>query len=61
MGPATFVVMGLVGVLVVIGVLVISSGGRGRPRGKSVCPETGCGRKNDADAEFCARCGVKLR
>lgn len=61
MGPATFVVMGLVGVLVVVGVLVIAAGGRARPRGKSVCPETGCGRKNHPDAEFCARCGVKLR
>ena len=64
-GPATYVVMLLVGLLLVIGVIVLGAGTRRSSRGRrgafvaaSACP--GCGHRNASRASYCARCGNKL-
>ncbi|MCH7873130.1 MAG: hypothetical protein IID33_15650 [Planctomycetes bacterium] len=60
MVTATIVVMGVVGLLVGLGVFVLAAPGRRKSGGAKKCGVSGCGGKNRADAEFCARCGAKL-
>ncbi len=60
-GPATFVVMLAVGVLLVLGALLASFSKRRRtrlPRDKYTC--VSCGHRNVASAKYCAQCGSKL-
>ena len=66
-GPATFVVLLIVGLLIVAGALILGSGGRkarGRrsraaPGDAHVCGQ--CGHANAPRAGFCARCGHELK
>ena len=61
MVTATIVVMGVVGLLVGLGVFVLAAPGRRKPGGDQKCGASGCGYKNRGDAEFCSRCGTRLR
>ena len=57
--PATFSVLFIVGILVILGVLIINSGAkRARAAGRRVAAP--CGHPNEPGAHFCARCGEKL-
>lgn len=61
-GPATFVVLLVVGVLLVLGTLLLGSSNRKRkklPRDKHTCAM--CGHRNSANASYCARCGHELK
>lgn len=66
-GPATFVVMFIVGVLIVAGVLIFGAGRGSARRSRSAAttrhPQTcpGCGHANVPRAAFCARCGYELQ
>lgn len=60
-GPATFVVLLIVGLLILLGALLL-----GRSRGDPEEPHTGdgcpkCGHRNPTNARYCARCGHELR
>ena len=59
-GPATFIVLLLVGISVVLGTLILG-GGRRRRAGKAgaVCPR--CQHHNVSQARFCAKCGTTLQ
>jgi len=61
-GPATFVVLLVVGVLLVLGALLL--GGPSRSRKRRVIPDhntcSGCGHRNPDNARFCAKCGNDL-
>jgi len=60
-GPATFLLMLVVGMLLIVGVLILRSG-RSAARGcepAPVCPQ--CGHHNVPGAKDCARCGTDLR
>lgn len=65
-GPATFVVMLIVGLLLVAGVIVLGAGAKRVSRGDSrsdvlgapTCPH--CGHRNAPQATYCAQCGSKL-
>jgi hypothetical protein len=59
MGPATLVVLLLVGMLVVAGVLIANAGAKKR-RVRRRCPVADCGHLNDPGARFCAHCGKEL-
>ena len=62
-GPATFVVLLIVGVLLVLGAVLL--GGSNRRRQRQMIPDrntcTGCGHRNPDNASFCAKCGNDLR
>jgi len=60
-GPATFVVLLVVGLLLVLGALLLrrSNDDQEKPRGDNRCAE--CGHSNPANARFCARCGYDLQ
>jgi hypothetical protein len=63
-GPATFVILLLVGLLLVFGALLLSNVRRPAPGAppqpsRRSCP--GCGQTNVPAAGFCAHCGTALR
>ncbi|MFQ5805752.1 MAG: zinc-ribbon domain-containing protein [Phycisphaerae bacterium] len=59
-GPATFVVMLIAGLLLVLGALLLGGSSRKRKKacGEHTCEK--CGHANRANARFCARCGHDL-
>ncbi len=56
MGPATIVVLLIVGVLFLLAVLIINAGKGGRRPG----PTCASGHTNRPGARYCAHCGNKL-
>lgn len=65
-GPATFVVMLIVGLMLVIGVIVLGAGARRRAHGRvgpatpvAACPR--CAHRNASRASYCAKCGNALK
>ncbi len=60
-GPATFVVLLVVGLLLVLGALLLrrTNHKHEEPGGDSACAK--CGHANAAHARFCARCGHDLQ
>ena len=60
-GPATFVVLLVVGLLILVGALLLgrSSADPQEARDDHSCQE--CGQVNPANAKFCARCGRELQ
>jgi len=61
-GPATFVVLLVAGVLLVLGALLLGGSNRKRKRrmitDRNTC--AGCGHRNTDNARFCAKCGNDL-
>jgi rRNA maturation endonuclease Nob1 len=61
-GPATVVVLLIVGVLLVLGALLL--GGSSRRQHKPTIPDrntcASCGHRNSDNARFCAKCGNDL-
>ncbi len=58
-GPATFTVLLLVGICVVVGALILGGGkccGSGKPG--ATCPR--CRHRNVSQARYCAKCGTTL-
>jgi ribosomal protein L32 len=60
-GPATFVVLLVVGLLLVLGTLLLRRRNHDQeePGGDNTCGK--CGHYNVANAKFCARCGHDLQ
>ena len=62
-GPATFVVLLVAGVLLVLGALLLGGSNRKRKRrminDRNTC--AGCGHHNPDNARFCAKCGDNLQ
>lgn len=61
MGPVTFVILLLCGLLLIAGVLAMRSPDdteSTKPRPLRTCPQ--CGYLNPAQARFCAQCGKHL-
>ena len=66
-GPATYTVLAIIGVLILLGVYLLRSGRgrRGQPRAThqpadgQVCGRCQC--KNPPGASYCARCGSELK
>jgi hypothetical protein len=60
-GPATLVVLLVVGLLLVLGALLLGGARRERKKayGEHTCEK--CGHTNQASARFCARCGHDLQ
>lgn len=60
-GPATFVVLLVVGLLLVLGALLLrrTSHDQEKPHGHNACAK--CGHSNPLNARFCARCGYDLQ
>lgn len=58
-GPATFVILLIVGALLLVGGMLLRSAYRRSSGGRaaSVCPQ--CGHRNEVDARYCARCGAE--
>lgn len=56
-GPATFSVLLVVGIVLVLGVLLEGWGLRGRAQNR--CPR--CRTLNRNEAQFCSQCGSELR
>ena len=59
MGPATFTVLFIVGIMIVVGALILRSGSH-KTRAARRCPAADCRRPNDPKARFCAHCGAEL-
>lgn len=58
-GPAIYAILLVIGLLLVLGALVLSSARRPRAPGP-VCPAHDCGHENVPHARYCARCGREL-
>lgn len=60
-GPATFVVLLIIGLALVAGVLILRTEQRGPGGGGSgrECPA--CGHRNPAAARYCGRCGAPVQ
>ena len=59
MGPATFSILFIVGLMVILGVLIMNSGAK-RARAAARRADAPCGHPNEPGAQFCSRCGEKL-
>jgi len=59
-GPATFVVLLIVGVAILLGALLLGRSGEPEqePEAGGGCPQ--CGQVNPPQARYCARCGQEL-